>query len=172
MLCSNGKNVPAPDRNVAFDLEGAGPQGVVRRAAMNALVTVRGHERESFAAIAPFVVSGTDRIQAMRALQRIPRRDWVRDEAPPLAESVLAYLASIPEADRRTPAAIEAVQLGESVAGAAAGYRGGASAERTGAVRRAGGAAGDTAAPDVVRSRTRSSFRRARRSSLFSRIPT
>ncbi len=110
------KGVPAPDRSVKLDLDGEGSQGVVRRTAMNALVTVRGYERESFDAIKPFALTGRDRVAAMRALQKIPRQDWPVEEAKPLADSVLAFLAAIPEADRRNPSAIEALQFGELLA--------------------------------------------------------
>jgi len=109
------KDIPAPQRNTAFDLEGEGPQSVIRRFAMAAMVVVPGREKESFDTLAPFVLNGTDRLAAMRAMQRIPRSEWTKELAPQLTESTLAYIRSIPEADRRTPGAVESLQFGESL---------------------------------------------------------
>lgn len=108
-------DIPAPQRQAAFAMEGNGPQGVVRRFAMTAMVGVPGRETESFEALAPFVLNDIDRLAAMRAMQRIPRRDWSKELAPKLAECTLAYLRSIPESERRSPAAIESLQFGESL---------------------------------------------------------
>jgi putative heme-binding domain-containing protein len=109
------QDIPAPKRKTAFDLEGEGPQSVVRRFAMAAMVAVPGREKESFDTLAQFVLNDTDRLAAMRAMQRIPRSEWSQELAPKLTENTLAYIRQIPEADRRTPAAIESLQFGESL---------------------------------------------------------
>ncbi|MBD3675271.1 MAG: c-type cytochrome [Planctomycetaceae bacterium] len=108
-------DIPAPQPQSAFEMEGNGPQGVVRRFAMTALVSVPGRERESFETLAQFVLADVDRLAAMRAIQRLPRRDWSRELAPKLVDRTLADLRSIPESDRRSPAAIESLQFGESL---------------------------------------------------------
>ena len=108
-------NIPTPKPQVAIEMEGNGSQGVVRRDAMKALVSVPGRERESFETLAQFILDDVDRLAAMRAMQRVPRREWSQELAPKLADNTLAYLRSIPEADRRSPAAIESLQFGESL---------------------------------------------------------
>jgi len=89
------------------------PSEEIRSHAMTAMVSVPGREKENFDTLAPFVLRDKDRLAAMRAIQRIPREDWSPDLVPKLADSVLAYLKSTQEAERRTPTAIEALQFGE-----------------------------------------------------------
>jgi putative heme-binding domain-containing protein len=70
----------------------------------------------AFKALARFVREGVDRHAAIQALQRIPARHWPQDEAPALVERVVAYVAELPPQDRTTPAALDALQLGDSLA--------------------------------------------------------
>ncbi|HUG90102.1 MAG TPA: HEAT repeat domain-containing protein, partial [Planctomycetaceae bacterium] len=110
------RDIPAPQARVAFALGGSGPEGLIRRAAMTALTYVRGRETETFKALAGFVQSGTDRVAAIRAMQRIPRSYWPPDQAAPLVESILGYVRSVPEQERRSPAVLESLQLGDALA--------------------------------------------------------
>ncbi len=109
------EKVPAPKEKVELVLEGGGPEGLVRRAAMNALTYLRGKESETFQALAAFIRNDVDRLAAIRAIQRVPRRDWPPTEASSLIESLLAYIATIPQNERTSPAALEALQLGDSL---------------------------------------------------------
>jgi len=111
--------VPAPsaaNRAVSFTLQGGGPGGTVRRAAMNALTYVRGREDETFKAVSKFVLAGTDRHAAVQALLRIPTADWPKDQAKPLLDSLMTFVKSVPVADRTTPAVVDSLQMGESLA--------------------------------------------------------
>ncbi|WP_165251512.1 PVC-type heme-binding CxxCH protein [Paludisphaera soli] len=110
------KDLPAPDESARFEYGGDGPAGLVRRAAMDALTTLRGHEAETFRALARFIREGVDRPAAIVAIQKLPTAEWPADELSPLADALLAQVADIPVADRRTPAALDALQLGDLVA--------------------------------------------------------
>lgn len=108
--------LPAPDPVATIRLGEGDPADLVRRAAMNALVSIPGKEKEAFSAIAGFVKNGVDRGTAMHALLAIPVKSWPKDEALPLLGSVLSFLKETPVAERTSPAAADAMQLGESLA--------------------------------------------------------
>jgi putative heme-binding domain-containing protein len=107
---------PAPQVKVAIEVGGGGPEGLVRRAAMTALTSVRGQEATTFKALARFVRSGEDRASAVRALQKIPAAYWPAEEAKPLLESLSTYVRGLPTAERTSPAAVDALQLGDALA--------------------------------------------------------
>jgi putative heme-binding domain-containing protein len=107
---------PAPAERASFVTTGEDPEGAIRRAAMNALTYVRGQEAATFQALAPFVKNGTDRSAAIQALQRIPTAYWPQEQARPLLDSLLAYLRTVPARDRTSAAALDALQLGDSLA--------------------------------------------------------
>lgn len=110
-------HLPAPEPRSKLEL-GEGPaQQRVRRAAMTALAAIPGRESQAFHGIARFVREGIDLPAAMHALLAVPAQYWPKDQAAPLLESALAYLGGLPVADRTSPAALDAMQLGESLAG-------------------------------------------------------
>ena len=90
--------MPAPEGKLALELGGDGPEGIIRRAAMNALTSVRGQEAPTFQALAKFVRDDVDRHAAVLALQRIPAAYWPTEEAGPLLESLIAYVRKVPVA--------------------------------------------------------------------------
>ncbi|MCB9941338.1 MAG: c-type cytochrome [Planctomycetaceae bacterium] len=102
---------PAPKKSVEFALEGGGPASTIRRAAMHALTFVRGKELETFQALAKFVKEDQDRIAAVRALQRLPRKTWPPEEAPALTEVLLDVIKKMPAADRTTPSAADTFEF-------------------------------------------------------------
>jgi putative heme-binding domain-containing protein len=85
---------------------------------MVALTSVRGKESETFKALAKFVRgSGPDRSAAIRAIARIPSADWPADEAGPTLEALLGYIKTIPARERTAANALDAIQLGDALAG-------------------------------------------------------
>jgi putative heme-binding domain-containing protein len=110
------EGIPAPKPRAEFQLEGGGAAGLVRRAAMNALTSVRGQEAETFRALARFVREDIDRPAAIRAIQRLPRNTWPADEARPLLDVVLAPLRALPDEQRTTPAAMAALEFADALA--------------------------------------------------------
>lgn len=55
---------------------------------------------------------------AIRALNRLPREAWPPDEVEPLARAVVADVSSMPPSRRAEAAALDGMQLGESLAAA------------------------------------------------------
>jgi len=106
---------PAPKRNVTFELAGGGKATLVRQAAMNALTHVRGQESKTFITLAKFVKDNVDRVAAIRALQRLPRNSWPRDEADPLLTVLLDHIKKTPAKDRTQPAALDEFEFADAL---------------------------------------------------------
>jgi putative heme-binding domain-containing protein len=111
------EGIEAPRKSVTVQVGQGDPAAAIRRLAMLALTHVRGQEAKTFALLAPFVAVAADRPAAIRALQRIPRVDWPQEQARPLFDAVVAYLSSVPAAERTTPDALAAMEFAESLAG-------------------------------------------------------
>ena len=109
------KNVPAPQESSVFQLEAGGVEGVIRRAAMEGLASVRGRETETFELLSPFVSERTERVAAIRALRRLPKNSWPADKASQLLGEVMKYVAAIPTEGRTSPAVLDAMEFGESL---------------------------------------------------------
>ncbi|HXG08752.1 MAG TPA: PVC-type heme-binding CxxCH protein [Gemmataceae bacterium] len=110
------EKLPAPEVSATYEVGGSGPEASLRRAAMNALTYVRGEEVKTFKALARFIREDIDRHAAIQALQRIPVVHWPKEEAKPLLDSLLAYVRTIPAAERTAPAVLDAMQLAEALA--------------------------------------------------------
>jgi putative heme-binding domain-containing protein len=110
------KGVPAPAAKEAFEVGGFAPERVVRRAAMSALISVRGKEAEAFKALARFVRDDAERQVAIAALHRIPSAEWPKEEATALLDTLLVWVRKVPVADRTTPAVLDALQFADTLA--------------------------------------------------------
>src|SRR5439155_3864936 len=84
--------------------------------AMTALTSVRGQEAKTFTTLARFVVKDTDRPAAIQALLRIPSAYWPKEEAKQLLDSTVASIRKLPAQERNSPAALDALQLGDALA--------------------------------------------------------
>ncbi len=109
------QDIPAPATSARFELAGGGPAATIRRAAMVALTQVRGKEDDAFGLLARFVASGDDRLAAIRALQKIPPAYWVKDQARPLYDTVIADIRKTPVAERTSPAALDALEFASTL---------------------------------------------------------
>jgi putative heme-binding domain-containing protein len=107
---------PAPQVKAAYEIGHEAPENLVRRAAINALPSVRGQEAQTFKALARFVKDADARQAALRALQRIPVADWPKDEARPLLDTLLAYVRTVPVQERTAPESLDALQLADTLA--------------------------------------------------------
>jgi putative heme-binding domain-containing protein len=110
------QKVPAPAEKGIYEVGEEAPANVVRRAAMNGLTSVRGQEAATFKTLARFVRDDVDRPAAIQALLRIRVSFWPKEEAKPLLDNVLAYVRTIPVQERTLPAALDAMQLADSLA--------------------------------------------------------
>ena len=107
---------PAPKESVRYEISSASPERIIRRAAMNALASVRGQEAETFKALVPFAKKDGDRHAALQALQRIPVKHWPQEETKPLLDSLLEYVRKVPVQQRTSPEVLDALQLCDSLA--------------------------------------------------------
>ena len=108
---------PTPAQSVKHVVSGEAPERIIRRSAMLAVTSIRGKETETFQALAKFVAIDAERPAAIQALQRIPSAFWPKEQAQPLLNIVATYIAKVPQADRTKPEVLDALQLGDSLAG-------------------------------------------------------
>jgi putative heme-binding domain-containing protein len=109
------KDQPAPEVKAVIAVGGEAPERVVRRAAMNAIIAVRGREGDAFKALSKFVGDDEDRAAAVQAILRIPSEQWPKEEAKLLLDTLLAVIRKLPVGERTTPAALDAIQLADSL---------------------------------------------------------
>jgi putative heme-binding domain-containing protein len=109
------KGQPAPATSARFEIGGEDPERLVRRAAMNALPTVRGQETKTFQTLAKLVRDENDRGDAIHAMQRIPHSFWDKEQARPLLDVLLTAVRKIPAKERTTPAALDALEMADAL---------------------------------------------------------
>jgi putative heme-binding domain-containing protein len=107
---------PAPAVKVSYDFGKADPMMLVRVAAMTALTSVRGQETKTFQTLAKYLNDDANRLPAIRALQRIPKQYWPKEDARPTVEVVLAYIRKIPTKERTGPDALDALEFADRLA--------------------------------------------------------
>lgn len=110
------EDIPAPDAKEEIPVGGGGAEAMIRRAAMTAITYLRGYEQEVFDALSKFIRDDISRSSAIRAIQRIPRRYWPAEQAEPLLEAVIGYVSGFATNERSSPVAVDALQLGDSLA--------------------------------------------------------
>ncbi len=86
-------------------------------AAVRALASIPGHEREKFDDLAALVKAGRRPGGVFAALRAIDRKHWPAAEARPLVNAVLALASALPPAERTTPDVLEALRFGREIAG-------------------------------------------------------
>ena len=106
----------APRPSITLTIEGEGAAAMVRRAAMNALVTLRGHETEAFALLARLMQAPRERASAVAALLRIPRQYWPKDQAAALVNVLLTEIRKTPAKQRTTADALATIEFADSLA--------------------------------------------------------
>jgi putative heme-binding domain-containing protein len=107
---------PAPEVKATYEVGGEDPERVLRRAAMVALVSVRGEEEATFRSLAKFLKDDADRAAAVQALLRIPAKHWPKEQAGATLDTLLAYVRKVPAAERTTPSVLDAMQLADGLA--------------------------------------------------------
>lgn len=83
----------------------------VRRAAVTSISAVPGHDAETFVVLSAMAKAGTERGAVVASLQKIPRKAWPVDQAPPLLESLMVYLKELPAEERTGADAVNVYQL-------------------------------------------------------------
>ncbi len=108
-------DLPAPADHTRFEFPGD-PAGSIRRAAIAAIVTTGVDPAGTFHQLADLVRKDDQRDAAINAISRIPSRQWPRAEVRPLVDSIIARVSKLPASERTTPAARDALQLGNDLA--------------------------------------------------------
>ena len=106
---------PAPDAQAEFDLETDGGN-LVRRAAMNALTYVRGQEAKTFQTLAGLARDNVDRLAAVRAMQRIGRQYWPKEQARPLLDVLVKQIRGLPVDDRTSQGSLDMLEFSDALA--------------------------------------------------------
>jgi azurin len=91
----------------------------VQIAALEAISSIPMHEAEAFQILASVIEkgSGGKLNAAIRSIGRIPASKWPKDQTEPLAQSIVKLVEKTPAPDRTGPAIVQAVQLGNDLAG-------------------------------------------------------
>jgi azurin len=116
------ENNTAPERNAAFQVSTGVEQRILRRALLEALVRIPGHESETFATLVNLITEGIDVAPALAAMHRIPSAKWPQQtHAAPtiwrrLVEAIAAHAGTIPAAERNTPEFKQVLEIGTSLA--------------------------------------------------------
>ena len=171
---SRRTKLPPPTPKATFELGGESARAaIVRRAAMNALTSVRGKEAPTFKALAQFVT------RRRRPARRHPRpaahpRGLLAARTRPsrCSRALLAYVRKVPVAERTSPAALDALQLGRRPGGAAAGATRPGRSARSWASWASASSASARCPTRCASTRSASSSRPASRSRSCSRTPT
>lgn len=85
-------------------------------AAASSIVSVPGHDEETFRCLAGLVQQNIERAALIPNLARIPRTAWPRDTLVPLSQSVLAHLRQVPSDQLAQPAFADALQFASELA--------------------------------------------------------
>ena len=109
------EKIPAPKTNVSFPMDGGGSDSLIRRASMLALTYVRGQESKTFTTLSKFVKEDKDRSTAIRAMQRLPRTSWMKEDAVPLLDALVASIQKTPVTDRTSPASLDALEFADAL---------------------------------------------------------
>jgi hypothetical protein len=76
-------------------LQTQGPPALIRDAAI-AIVSLPGHDTETFRCLAALVQADVQSPTALESLARIPRSAWPKDALAPLSQSILEQLRKVP----------------------------------------------------------------------------
>jgi azurin len=89
----------------------------VRSAAIRALPLMgTDYATANFKTLAGYLRQGRDLSDAARSVMQLPRDTWVRDEAAPVAESILTWAKTVPVSRRTDQDYVETVQVGMEMA--------------------------------------------------------
>jgi azurin len=89
----------------------------VRSAALGALpLTGTDNAAKNFALISSQLSAGKDVASAARALRKLPRDAWAKDQAPGISEAIVKWAKAVPANQRTGQDFVETVQVGMDVA--------------------------------------------------------
>jgi azurin len=95
----------------------AGTKPEVRAAALRALPLMgKDNAPKNFNLIAAQLSSGKDVSTSARAIRKLPREAWAKDQAAPLSDAILKWAKSVPAGKRTDQDVVETIQVGMDLA--------------------------------------------------------
>ncbi len=102
---------------LASAINDAGTKPEVRAAALRTLPLMgKDNAPKNFTLIAAQLNSGKDVSTSARAIRKLPREAWAKDQAAPLSDSILKWAKSVPSAKRTDQEFVETIQVGMDLA--------------------------------------------------------
>ena len=86
------------------------------RAAATSIVSIPGHDEETFHCLAGLVRADVESSTAIQSLARIPQTAWPKEALAPLSQSVLEHLRKVPADQLAQPAFADALQFATELA--------------------------------------------------------
>jgi len=108
-------NNKVPQPKTEFAVKGD-PQQVIREEAIRSIVSIPGHEADTFTTLAKFVKTNSSRAEAVSALSRLNRAKLPEKEVRPLIDTLLGIVEKTPIEQRTQDDIMEAIQLGKRLA--------------------------------------------------------
>ncbi|MBN8249469.1 MAG: dehydrogenase, partial [Verrucomicrobia bacterium] len=110
------KGLPAPAESASVAV-GGDALTALRRAAIQASVSMNSEPEAVFGALSGLIIRGEQVPEAARALRTLPRATWPKDQAGATARSLGAWARTIPAAERSGQDFVETVQTAGDLAG-------------------------------------------------------
>jgi azurin len=102
---------------LAASVSDSATPATVRAAAMRALPLMgNDHAAKNFSLIAAQLGAGKDVSVSARAIRKLPRDVWAKDQAAPLSDAILKWAKAVPAGQRTQQDFIETVQVGMDLA--------------------------------------------------------
>jgi azurin len=95
---------------VSIPIGGGDSQASIRRAAINALVSMPENQPATFAALANLVEKNVMVPAAARGIRNLPRKAWTKEQAGPVSRALVAWAKKIPQDQRTTQEYLSTLQ--------------------------------------------------------------
>lgn len=106
---------PAPQFMTQFEVGTDSPERYIRRAVMTGLTSVRGQEGKTFQLLAKRMINEDERLDAIRAIQRIPRGFWDKSQAQPLLDLLLTAIRKVPARERTGQNVLDSLEMADAL---------------------------------------------------------
>ena len=106
---------PAPKESVRIELQNDAA-GSVRRAAIRAVAGLLKEPEAVFAALVDLIKKGDQTSTAAQSIMQLPRVAWVKEQAAPAVDALVAWAGKVPASGRTAQEYIETVQVANELA--------------------------------------------------------
>jgi azurin len=106
---------PAPTENVRINIGGGDPATSIKRAAINALVSMPANQQATFAALAALIEKNQQTVAAARGIRNLPRKAWDAQTGANVPKALVAWAKKIPADQRTTQEYLGTIQLAQDM---------------------------------------------------------